>query len=170
MPTKLHTIFLIFLVLVGLNSCFKKEEYPLVPIVKFDSFIKKAENNKAVLTFEFTDGDGDIGLLESDTLSTYSIDGDFYYNLFLDYYEKDDSLGWIPGTDLQGNPIVLEFRLKPILDYDKTKGIKGTISYDFDFYYNTTSDQSDTILYKFRVIDRALNESNIGETDPILTP
>jgi len=170
MSTKLHTIFLIILVLFGLNSCFKKEEYPLVPIVKFDSFTKKIENNQAALTFEFTDGDGDIGLLESDTLSPYERDGNFYYNLFLEYFEKDDTLGWVAGKDLEGNPIVLEFRLKPVLDYSINKGIKGTITYDFDFYYNISSDQSDTIMYKFRIIDRTLNISNVGETDPILTP
>ena len=167
---KLHTIFLLLLVLCGLNSCFKKEEYPLEPIVTFESFTKKAEANKAALTFEFTDGDGDLGLLESDTLSPYQREGDFYYNLILDYYEKDDNLGWIPGRDLEGKPIVLEFRLKPVLDYSISKGIKGTITYDFDFYYNISSDQSDSIMYKFRVIDRALNVSNVGETDLILTP
>ena len=120
--------------------------------------------------FEFTDGDGDIGLLESDTLSPYQRDGDFYYNLFLEYFEKDDNLGWIAGKDFDGNPIVLEFRLKPVLDYSITKGIKGTITHDFDFYYNAFSDQSDTIMYKFKVIDRKLNISNLGETEPILTP
>lgn len=170
MPTKLHTIFLLILVLTGLISCFKKEEYPTEPVVSFDSFFKTNADNKAVITFGFTDGDGDIGLLESDTLAPYDRDGGNYHNLILTYFEKDDNLGWIQGKDIEGTPIVLNFRLKPILDYGITKGVKGTISYDFDFYYNFLSDQSDTIMYEFQITDRSLNQSNIGKTDMILTP
>lgn len=170
MPTKLHTIFLLILVLTGLISCFKKEEYPIEPLVSFESFLKSNEANKAVITFNFTDGDGDIGLLESDTLAPYDKEGKNYYNLILTYFEKDDTLGWIQGKDVEGTPIVLNFRLKPILDYSISKGVKGTISYDFDFYYNFLSNQSDTIMYEFQIIDRNLNHSNIGKTDMILTP
>ncbi|MFK8036977.1 MAG: hypothetical protein AB8B74_01710 [Crocinitomicaceae bacterium] len=169
MPAKLHTIFLLFLVLFGLISCFKKEEYPLEPIVNFKSFVVGSEENKAVITFDFTDGDGDLGLLESDTLDQFSINGDNYHNFILTYFEKDDKLGWVQGQNIEGTPIVLNFRLKPILDYSISKGVKGTISYDFDFYYNFLSDQSDTIMYEFQIIDRALNKSNIGKTTAIVT-
>ena len=108
--------------------------------------------------------------MESDTLEPYQKSGDYYYNFFLTYFEKDDSLGWVQGKNLEGDFIVLPFRLKPVLDYSITKGIKGNLSYDFDFYYNLFSSQSDTIKYQFFLIDRALNVSNIGETDPIITP
>ncbi|MDX1349075.1 MAG: hypothetical protein R3279_02445 [Putridiphycobacter sp.] len=170
MLTKLHTIFLILVVSVALNSCFKKENYPIEPVVAFDTFIVDANTGKAQIVFEFTDGDGDIGLLESDTLAPYDKAGSNYFNFFLTYYEKDDSLGWVIGKNIDGEDIILPFRLKPVMDYSITKGIKGTITYDFDFYYNPLSSQSDTIKYDFQVIDRALNASNIGETDYILTP
>ena len=170
MPTKLHTIFLLVSVSLALNSCFKKEDYPLEPFVEFETFVQEGNSGKAQITFNFTDGDGDIGLLEGDTLETYDKDGPYYYNFILTYFEKDDTLGWVQGKNIEGDPIILSFRLKPVLDYSITKGIKGTISYDFDFYYNLFSDQSDTIKYEFQVIDRALNFSNTGETDPILTP
>lgn len=170
MITKLHTIFLLFLVSLLLNSCFKKENYPVEPIVEFDTFTVDNTTGMAQIVFSFTDGDGDIGLLESDTLAPYQKNGDYYYNFFLTYYEKDDSLGWVIGKNAEDEDIVLKFRLKPVLDYNITKGIKGTISYDFDFYYNPLSSQSDTIKYEFQVIDRALNASNVGETDFILTP
>jgi len=170
MPTKLHTFFVLFLIFLTLNSCFKQENYPLEPIVTYDTFLVSGNDGKAQIQFDFTDGDGDLGLLESDTLAPYNREGDFYYNLILTYFEKDDNLGWVVGKNLEGEDIILQFRLKPVLNYSIEKGIKGNLTYDFDFYYNLLSDQSDTIKYQFQVIDRALNKSNIGETDPILTP
>lgn len=144
--------------------------YPLEPIVEYESFVINGPEGKARISFNFTDGDGDIGLLVSDTLPPYDRNGGNYFNFFLSYFEKDDLLGWVPGVDAQGNPIVLEFRLKPILDYGISKGIAGVISHDFDIFFNANSSQSDTIKYEFQLIDRALNKSNIDETVAILTP
>ncbi len=169
MQTKVRFIFIILSLILGLNSCFKKETYPTIPIVEFNDFIVYGKHDSATIVFNFTDGEGDIGLLESDTLAPYNFEGDNYNNLILNYYEKDDSLGWVAGKDLNGTNIVFKFRIKPVLPYDKSKGIKGTITYNFGKvgFFNPFSNQADTIKFQFQIVDRALNYSNLGETSPI---
>ncbi|MFD1552136.1 hypothetical protein DNU06_00435 [Putridiphycobacter roseus] len=168
MQAKVRFIFIILSLILGLNSCFKKETYPSVPVVEFNDFILYGQHDSATFILNFTDGEGDIGLLESDTLAPYNKDGENYNNLFLYYFEKDDSLGWVPGK-VNGVPIVFSFRVDPVLPYDKSKGIKGTITYAFGKvqFYNPFSANADTIKYQFQLVDRALNYSNLGETDPI---
>ncbi len=141
-----------------------------MPNVSYNDFIIFGNNDSAQILIDFTDGDGNIGLYDSDTLPPYDFEGENYYNLFLHYYEKDDSKGWVKGTDLDGNPIIFNFRLHPVLPYDQNKGIQGTIKYNFSLFYNLGSDQSDTIMYKFQVVDRDLNLSNLGTTDQIIIP
>jgi len=65
-------------------SCKKPETYPIVPHIEFVSFIKIINDqnqnidNKGVLKISFTDGDGDLGLAEGDTLSPYTREYLFY--------------------------------------------------------------------------------------------
>lgn len=164
---KIHFIFSIVAIALLLSSCFKKEEYPLEPVISFDSFSQNGDS--ANIVFNFTDGNGDIGLNDYDTLSPYNIDSEFHYNLYINYFEKDDQIGWTEGVDLQGNPIVYKYRIEPISIKGKTKGIKGKIDVNMgNLYYNVLSDQSDTIKYNIQVIDRALNKSNIIESNEIV--
>lgn len=165
--TKIHLFFSLTLVLGLLSSCFKKEEYPIEPLITYDSFM--VVNDSAQITFNFTDGDGDLGLNDADTLSPYNIDSEFHYNLYIHYYEKYDQIGWSEGLDLDGNPIIFKYRIEPIDTKGKTKGIKGKMDVDLgNLYFNPLSDQSDTIKYSIQLIDRALHKSNIIESDEIV--
>lgn len=167
MGTKIHLIFSLALILGFLSSCFKKEEYPLEPIITYDNF--SIVDDSAQITFNFTDGNGDLGLNDYDTLSPYNIDSEFHYNLYINYFEKNDQLGWTEGLDLDGNPIIFKYRIEPINTKGKTKGIKGKMDVDLgNLYYNPLSDESDTIKYSIQLIDRALNKSNIIESEEIV--
>ena len=147
------------------SSCFKNEEYPNEPIISEPVFAFSGDSAK--LTFTFTDGDGDIGLDPADTLAPYDPDAYYHYNLYLDYYEKDDVNGWQRGRDLEGDSIVFAYRLKPIVVKGKARGIKGTMDVTIVNFANPFSTESDTIKYEIRLIDRALNESNVIETEEI---
>ena len=165
--TKIHYIFSFTLILAVMSSCFKKETYPIEPIITYDSFSITSEN--ANLTFNFTDGDGDIGLYDSDTTSPYDVNSEFHYNLLINYYEKDDVLGWIEGKNLDGSITVFKYRIKPIITIGKTKGIKGKIDVDMgSVFYNPLSTQNDTIRYQIQLIDKALNKSNLVESEVII--
>lgn len=165
MRTKINFIFSLMFVAVLLSSCFKNEEYPVEPIISDPVFLFSGDSAK--LTFSFTDGDGDIGLAPEDTLAPFNPDSYYHYNLHIDYYERDDVNGWQRGRDLEGDSIVFQYRLKPIVVKGKARGIKGTMDVTMNNFYNPFSDQSDTIRYTITLIDKALNESNQIETDPI---
>ncbi len=155
-----------FLILLLATSCFKKDKFSSTPKITFESFTILGDSAKVVFSFE--DGEGDIGLTSSETNSPYNIESKYYYNLYLEYYEKKDNGGWKPGLDLNGDTIVFKNRLLPIYT-GKAKSISGTIEYTIEpLYFNQFSLESDTIKYRIQVIDRALNESNWIETNEIV--
>ncbi len=148
-------------------SCFKEEDYPVIPNITYTDF--QVLGDSARLIFEFTDGDGDIGLRDEEISSPYNIESYYYYNLYVEYWEKDDNLGWKPGTTLNGDTILFTYRIKPFTNQQEPKSLKGTIEVLLEpSYFNPFSSDSDTIMYKIKLIDRALNESNVIETPEIL--
>ena len=165
--TKIHLFFSFLLLLGVMSSCFKEESYPIEPIISFDSY--SIQNNRANIVINFTDGDGDIGLRDSDTISPFDVNSDFHYNLLIQYFEKDDVLGWVEGKDLQGNPTIFKYRIRPIITKGKAKGIKGKLDVDMGtLFYNPLSSQNDTIKYKIQLIDKALHKSNLAESITIV--
>jgi hypothetical protein len=165
MHAKIKFIFSLVILGVLVSSCFKSEVYPVEPIIYDPVFLISGDS--AQLTFSFTDGDGDIGLAPGDTLAPYEPDSYFHYNLHIDYYEKDDVDGWQRGRDLDGDSIIFQYRLKPIVVKGKARGIKGTMEVLMRDFANPFSDQSDTIKFTIRLIDKALNESDVIETSEI---
>lgn len=147
-------------------GCFKSQEYPDYPIIS-DPFVVIYPDS-AVLTFSFTDGDGDIGLYDSEIDPPYDTSSRYHYNLYIDYYEKDDVLGWKPGLDLAGDSVVFKYRLEPIIVKGKKRGIKGTMDVTMKEYFNPLSSQSDTIKFGIVLIDKALNESDQIWTEEIV--
>jgi hypothetical protein len=158
-------ILAIFILL--LPSCFDNPNYPDEPVLTYKEFV--IEGDSADLSFEFTDGNGDIGLGESELSPPYNQGSYYYYNLYVQYYEKDGALGWVPGLDANGDSIIFKYRLKPILEGGKEKALKGTISVSIEpIFYNPTSPNSDTIRYRMQLIDKALNRSDWIVSDPII--
>jgi hypothetical protein len=151
---------------LAMTGCFKEEEYPVEPIISLPEFINMTDS--AVVSFAFTDGDGDVGLNDDELDAPYDSSSVYYYNLYLKYYEKDDVNGWQQGTDLNGDPIAFKYRLERIQVKGKQRGMKGTIDVAISDFQNPFSDQSDTIKFSIQLIDRALHESNIIETDEII--
>jgi len=165
MSAKVKFILSIVFISILVSSCFKNEEYPIEPIISNPIFTFSGDSAK--LTFNFTDGDGDIGLDPKDTLAPFNPASYYHYNLHLDYYEKEDVEGWQRGRDLDGDSIVFQYRLKPIVVKGKARGIKGTMDVTIINFANPFSPESDTIRYTIKLIDRALHESNILQTEEI---
>ncbi len=166
MKPKVLFIFTFIALIFSVSSCFKSQEYPLYPIISDAQFY--IINDSAQLSFSFTDGDGDIGLHDSETQAPYDTSSRYHYNLYIDYYEKDDFLGWQRGLDLAGDSITFKYRLEPIIVKGKSRGIKGTMDVSMKDFYNPFSTQSDTIKYSIVLIDKALNESEVLWTDEIV--
>ncbi|MBL4706112.1 MAG: hypothetical protein JKY54_16415 [Flavobacteriales bacterium] len=153
--------------IIGLMSCLKPEKFPPEPEIGFKSF--EVLSDSAKLTITFQDGDGDIGLNDGDTNAPYDTSSIYHYNLFAQYWEKDDVLGWVQGTDFLGNPIEFKYRTPIITPTGQNKALKGEIEMTLEpFFRDPSSSESDTIRYKVMLVDRALNESNWVETDVII--
>jgi len=155
----LKTGLLIFSgILLILSSCRKFEEYPIIPYIEFVSFAKIYNDtlyvyDKAYLTISFTDGDGDIGLEQSDTLPPYD------YNFFISYFEKQNG----EFVELILDP-PLNARIPILTPSGTNKSIKGEI--EDEIFLNYTS-QYDTIRIEVYILDRALHKSNVIQTPEI---
>jgi len=158
--------FSLILAALVLTGCFKEEEYPVEPFISEPTFTNMTDS--AVVSFTFTDGDGDVGLGDDELDPPYDSSSIFYYNLYLNYYEKDDINGWQQGIDLAGNPISFKYRIERIQVKGKQRGMKGTMDVALSDFQNPFSDQSDTIKFSIQLFDRALHESNIIETVEIV--
>ncbi len=156
-------IITIIILLSGL-SCQKIESLPEIPSISFKSFILKDTTDAlgnvgkiGELTFDFEDGDGDIGLKPADSLTVDST------NLFFTMFNKiDGEFIEVSEDDLE---TTLNYRIPYIEKEGQNKALKGDIQIDF-LYYHTF--EYDTIKYSFFIVDRALHKSNIETTPEIV--
>ncbi len=153
------------LLIISVTSCVKPVSFPPEPKIEYKDF--EIQGDSGILSITFTDGDGDIGLNEGDTLGSFSQDNFFHYNLYIEYYELMNG-NWVKGTqDPTGNnfptgdTINFPFRIKNLTPIGQNKTLKGTINVTLEsFFYNPLSNHSDSIRYAVTLIDRALNKSN----------
>lgn len=175
-----HTKIALFLFLVvafGFDACNKFEKYPDEPVISYDRFILMSNpsngiTDRGVLQFSYTDGDGDLGLSDQDTYPPFDFGGDYYYNLVITYFEKQNGtfvevplLSWNPDS-LYYDTLTFSGRFPVLTPKSGNLSIKGTFQ-DTLFIYNPLSD-FDTIKFKAFIYDRALHKSNEIETGEII--
>lgn len=144
-----------------LSACVRPNKFPNEPYIEFVSLQPdSADDSKAELVIYFQDGDGDVGLSESDTTGIFDPDSVFYYNFFIDYYEKQNG-EWVLVEPLSP----LHCRI-PRLSYEETEPISGNIS--ILTYVRNPFSSYDTTKLSCYLVDRALNKSNVIETPEII--
>lgn len=139
-------------------SCRREEKFPDEPIIKFKSFdftdttIIGNKVKQGLLTFTFTDGNGDIGF---DTTSPRQ------NTIFLTKFcLKNDTLQQIETL------VEMNYFVNRVFKDENPHSISGEMQVaDLnEFALNF----GDTIMYKFYIIDRAGNRSNIDSTGLIV--
>lgn len=164
MVKKSNIRYAIIMLLFGILAvgCLKRKEYPITPQITykgFQLFQNVAGNDSvAVLQVNYTDGDGNIGLNQGDTLAPYT--GQFYFNCFVEYWELQHGVWVKPPV----NP-PFYYRLPPLNDTEHA--IEGTIDIRLNAPFVSPS-AFDTIKYTVTIADRALNLSNTVETPAML--
>ena len=156
--------FLVFVLAVASFGCRREPKYSVVPHIEFVS-LEKIDNgtghdSQAELTIRFQDGDGDIGLDETDRDPVFAVDSPYYYNFFIDYYEKQHG-EWV----LVELPTPLHARI-PRLSENLPESIEGDIT--ILTYINNYFSTYDTIKLSCCLVDRALHRSNVIETPEII--
>lgn len=169
----LRKIILLSLAALLTYSCKKYEEYPPEPTLEYLDFIILRDNmgidQRGVLRLGFTDGNGDIGLYDYDTLAPYD------YNLFIKYFELQNGvfkevfqITPVPVNDSVTlyDTATFNGRIPILTPAGKNKAIRGEI--DDTLFINNPLSSFDTIKFEAYIIDRALNKSNVIATPPIL--
>ena len=170
------TITILFAILIAMAACKKKLEYPIEPAITYQglTYLMNADSTlsgEIILSISYTDGDGDLGLDDADTLYPFGPNDPHYYNLIIDYLKWD-------GNDFVETPLLncnqqtqsfdtisFNARFKRLVFNDEEASISGVIDYTM-MVFNPLS-PNDTIKFRAHILDRALHESNTIETDAI---
>lgn len=172
-----NLIGLLFLALAVL-SCQKPVEYPIEPHIKYEGFTylinaDSTFSGEGVISFSYTDGDGDLGLNDSDTLPPFGLHDAHYYNMVVDYlkcvngeFVKMPLLSWNVQTQSY-DTISFNARFKRLCNSEEPKAISGTM--DYTLIVQNPLSPDDTVKFEIRILDRALHESNVIQTDAIYT-
>lgn len=159
-----------------LVACQEKMEFPVEPKITYEglTYLMNADSaltGEVVLSIGYTDGDGDLGLDDADTLYPFGPNDPHYFNLLIDYLKWEGTqfvetplLSWNQQNQCY-DTISFNARFKRLVFNDEVKPIKGTIDYKI-MAFNPLS-PNDTIKFKVRLIDRALHMSNTIETEGI---
>lgn len=148
-------ILIILFCTVFLQSCFKIEPYSPIPSIEFLDFsavdTTDLLGNRVIngtLHFYFVDGDGDIGF---DTISPRQ------NTIFIEKFKV------VNGTESKIDLIVpLNYFVPKFSNSSNRKTLKGEMIVN-DLNENFPLEY-DTIIYKFYIVDRAGNTSNIETT------
>ena len=156
---------LLFSALLLMISCNEVDPvYPDEPLVDYQGFglfitTDALGNNTLIgqLSFDFTDGDGNLGLPPLVDTTDLNLPDTVKYNFFLYLYDLK-GYDWVQVPEEDGG--ILKYRI-PYLDKQPLSGTMDLkISYPVIIY--------DTIYYTFYVYDRDFNRSNIDTTDVIV--
>ncbi len=141
-------------------QCKKPEKVPPQPKIKFiDLPVKDTVDmlgnpvRRATLIFSLTDGDGDIGFKEGDTLPPFNQGSPYYYNLYINLFKRENG---------QMLPINIStpfyYRTKYIEPQGINKVLQCTLKVNLDFNVPLPFDSCD---FEFYMYDRSQNKSNI---------
>ena len=172
---KVLLFFIVIITIVG--SCRKLETFPIEPAITYNDFVLLYDTAleitaRGVLKFDYTDGDGDLGLASRDTLFPFHPAGDYYYNIKIKYFEQQyGEFVEVPivvwnNEEQQYDTLTFDSRFPVLTPFGGNMNIKGLFQ-DTLFIYNPLSD-FDTIMFKVAIYDRALHLSNEISTPPIV--
>lgn len=158
MQKYLKNLLFIFFISIVFTACNKLETYDDRPIIISNSYTllksDSGSDTSLLLTFTYTDGDGDVGLLESDTMPPYDA------NVMVDYYEKID--GTFTKILIPGSTDTLNFnsRIKKFGNNNPTKA-EVTVKVNIGVVL------ADTVKFEYYLLDKKLNKSNTITTGTI---
>jgi len=145
----------LILFVIGMDSCTKNEVFSDIPAIEMSG--KQVYKNPTEMIIDFTDGDGDIGFNEGDTLPPYNLDttnfNKFYYDLLFYYFQKNEAGEW---EEIIFDEVNYFYRLPVITPRGQNKSLKGEIKVAISLPLL----RPDSIRFEVELIDKALNVSN----------
>jgi hypothetical protein len=151
-------VVLLFLFTFWISSCSDKAKYSEIPAIGFKSYEIIEDGDSIRFTITFIDGDGDLGLSQDDTLPPFDSKSEYFYNLFIEYYEFiNEDFRKITPHIFSEDTIRFYYRFQNITPEGNTKAIRGEIKATLPLQ----PVYSNKIKFEMYLVDRALNKSNI---------
>lgn len=156
------------LLVVMLSSCLKQVDYPNRPDIEYLGFFPNPNATSKVdslgyVKFSFTDGDGDLGVDDADTVNyPFRKYDPYHFNLFIRYFERQNGVFVLvepPDTTLRFNA-----RFRRLT----SDGGNGSIQGEMNVGVVGNISPYDTIRYEMYIVDRALNHSDTIATEPLV--
>ncbi|MBR9860994.1 hypothetical protein GYB22_09680 [bacterium] len=159
----------VLLIGLAISACQKVEQsISDLPVINLESvdLEKDQMGNDSVIHIKigYTDGDGDIGLSDADTLPPFDLNSPYNHNLPIKIFYKTDT-SFKQLLDQQNEPIVFHERVPVITPEGKNKTITGSITVHLPA--NPLNLEPKEMKFEINLIDRALNISNTVTTDDI---
>lgn len=148
----LKYLFISTIVSVFVYACVKKTSYAPTPEIEYKDYLQISKDS-ANLEVKFTDGDGDIGVSESDSTKTF----------WITYYYKDSITQKYVGyyRPLTNDTLRIGYIVKSPSDAYKGKSISGEISV---LVPKRHSKKIKNVKYVVYLLDKAGNKSNVITT------
>lgn len=148
-------------------GCLPEVQYPDEPQIEFTSFEMQGDGSRE-LVISFTDGDGDVGLSQADTIPPFCPTCEFHQNLHCDYEEWQGEM-WVPiNLNPDAGQIPFYYRVPVAEPTGQNPALNGTIRVDMNSWY--LSSPFDSLRFRVTLYDRSLNVSNAVYTPTILKP
>jgi len=155
----LYRLGMLMLSLVLITGCNDKIVYSIIPEIAMSD--RQVYQSPTDIIIAFTDGDGDIGLNQGDTIPPFdcvpdSTNPDFctnlkHFNLFFYYFTNVDGV-W-EETDLA---LQIFYRVPLVTPRGQNKALKGEIEIAFPIEPSI----ADSFRFEIELIDRAFHVSN----------
>jgi hypothetical protein len=160
----------------GLSSCYETPDYSTTPEISFNSITKftvadafsgpTAKRDSVVITLDYKDGDGDLGEVAGGR------DNPKYYdwgNYELRTFRKEANGSFKEIILPENRNLFFPELVKNSKATNRKSVIEGTLDYGSYFNYSKQTKLS-VVKFQIRIRDRALNVSNMIETDTISVP
>lgn len=160
---------------LALLSCEPNQNYPDEPKIEYKDHevIQNAQGRDSAiqLTIDYVDGDGDLGLKESQDEPPFDT-GKYANNLFMEYQEQIDGEFRQVRRDKwnKEDTIGFKYRFPYITPDGKNKSIKGDLSVKISprpYFYYPQENYEGLVKFKVYIVDRELHQSNTITTPAI---
>lgn len=155
-----------------LFSCKKEQEYPVIPVIEYKEFLYTPSSSYGYFVFKFTDGDGDIGLRQTDKYPPYDPESYYYNNFHICIYERINGnyqpLTVFNDSTQKNDTISFPYRIPYIEPISANGSLKGELETKIDVGLMLPYLHSDTLQFEAFLFDRKLHKSNVIRTPDII--
>ncbi|MDA0939637.1 MAG: hypothetical protein O2990_01420 [Bacteroidetes bacterium] len=144
-------------------GCLPDPMYPDEPTLAVERFVTHSDGT-ATLTLRFTDGDGNVGLTQADTLPPFCATCEHHFNLVGEYQEWENETWNVPNL-----LVPFAYRVPVAEPTGSSPALDGTIDLALTSWH-LVGTSADSVRFTWTLWDRDLNPSNEAVTDALAVP